>query len=103
MEGGLREERAVEVRHSARVLLDKLVELAKVKLSRDARDAFVDPVECKNTEYELLSDSDALDESGTLSCVHGILEGLAELTEALAEAEGDPLLDEESSEDVGVG
>ena len=103
LDGGLWEERAIEVRHSARILLDKLVELAKVELSRDARDTFVDPVECKNAEYELLGDSDALDETWTLGCVHAILELLAELTEAPAEAEGDPLLDKEASEDVGVG
>ena len=103
LEGGLREERAVKVRHSARVLLNKLVELLEVKLSRDTRDAFVDPVECKNAEYELLGDSNALDKTRALSCIHTILEGLAELAEAPAEAEGDPLLDEEASEDVGVG
>ena len=77
--------------------------MVQVKLGRDASDAFVDSVECKNAEYELLSDSDAFDEPGALSCIHAILEGLAELTEALAEAEGDPLLDKEASEDVGVG
>ena len=62
------EKRAIEVRHSARILLDKLVQLEQVELSRDTRDAFLDPVECKNAEYELLGDSDALDESGALSC-----------------------------------
>ena len=63
LDGGFREERAIEVRHSLCVLLDKLVELSKVKLGRDIRDAFVNLVECKYAEYELLCDSDALNET----------------------------------------